>query len=58
MGPTGRQMEQAKERLEEKERKWAGVVLRKFPWVHLGLGMLLGSIGEFLVRIEKRRSGD
>ncbi len=91
MGPTGHQAEQVKERLEEKEKKWAGAVLRQFPWVHLGLGllgnamffvgsifflyeslktagiwlfvfgslgMLLGSIGEFLVRIEKKRSED
>lgn len=72
------------------ERRWIGAVLRAFPWVHLGLGllgntlfvvgsvmffwesvktlaiwlfvlgslgMLLGSCGELLVRVEKRRRG-
>lgn len=73
------------------ERRWAGTLLREFPWVHLGLGlfgntafvvgsvmffwesvktlaiwlfvvgsvgMLIGSLGELLVRVEKRRRGD
>lgn len=73
------------------KRRWIGTVLRDFPWVHLGLGlmgntlffvgsvmffwesvktlaisffvlgslgMLVGSVGELLVRIEKRRRGD
>ncbi|SDY10727.1 YrhK-like protein [Modestobacter sp. DSM 44400] len=68
-----------------------GALLRDFPWVHLGigllgnslffagsilffwkstmlpaiwifvfgsLGMLIGSLGELLVRVEKRRHGD
>lgn len=70
--------------------RWLGTVLREFPWVHLGiglvgnatffvgsimffsqslktvaiwlfvlgsLGMLIGSLGELFVRIEKRREG-
>lgn len=71
--------------------RWIGTVLHKFPWVHLGLGilgntaffvgsifflyeslktegiwlfvigsfgMLVGSLGQLLVSVERKRRGD
>lgn len=76
---------------QDNVHRWLGTVMREFPWVHLGLGlvgntmfflgsifffyeglktlgiwlfvigsfgMLTASVGEFLIRIEKKRHDD